>query len=62
MPWAAIPHGNFHINDMMQTFGITKLPCLVVLRKDGTVLIEDACDDIMNQGPRVFTSWEQSST
>ena len=61
MPWTAIPYGDFHIDEMKKKFGVTKLPHLIILRKDGTIIVENACQAVIEQGSGVFSSWEQNS-
>ena len=62
MPWAAIPHGDAHISGMMQKFGITGIPHLMIMKKDGTVIVENARNEVQSQGPGIVTTWEQKAS
>lgn len=38
MPWAAVPYGDHRISNLKQKYGITGIPTLVILNKNGDIL------------------------
>ena len=62
MPWVAIPHGGNKVQGLMQKYGIQGIPNLVVLAKDGTVIVDNARNDVTSQGPGVIEQWEEKSS
>ncbi|KAL3078063.1 hypothetical protein niasHT_033785 [Heterodera trifolii] len=49
--WLYIPHGSEHIETLSKKFGISGIPALVVLKKDGTLVTKDGRADVQNLSP-----------
>ena len=57
MPWVAFPHGDQHVDQMMGKYGVNGIPRLMIFKKDGTCINENAYSDVVGQGPPVVDSW-----
>ena len=58
MPWLAIPHGDARIQELMEKFEITGIPALVLLKKDGSLASKNGRNDVQQQGPEIWETWE----
>ncbi|KAL1467906.1 hypothetical protein MTO96_005681 [Rhipicephalus appendiculatus] len=55
-------HANwFAVKELPTKYGITRVPALVVVRRDGSVINADARVDVMTRGHRAFLDWLASS-
>ena len=57
MPWLALPHGHPNITQLKQAMGISGIPTLVILNKDGSVKTKDGRAAVMNKGPECIQEW-----
>lgn len=57
MPWIAIPFGDARINALKTKHNVSGIPCLVVLKPDGTVLSENARGDVTTHGAKAYDNW-----
>merc|ERR1711907_484185 len=56
MPWLAFPHGDERIKALNQKFQVSGIPWLVVLDKQGNLVVNEADTDVP-QGPEAFKKW-----
>ena len=56
MPWVAFPHGDPRIKTNTDEYGVSGIPCLVVL-KDGKLHTKDGRTDISTDGADAFAKW-----
>ena len=47
MPWVAFPHGDQHVDQMMGKYGVNGIPRLMIFKKDGTCINENAYSDVV---------------
>ncbi len=57
MPWPAIPFHDSRIELLTTKHSIDTIPQLVVLRADGTVLVEEAKNEVKLKGSGAFDEW-----
>jgi nucleoredoxin len=61
MPWVALPFGDTRIGQLKQQHNVTGIPCLVVLKKDGSVLVANGRGDVTSSGVKAFENWVAAS-
>lgn len=60
MPWKAVPYSDDQrIQNLKQKFGISGIPSLVVLDKNGDVVSYDGRADIQNNQDGAFEMWQK---
>ena len=58
MPWLSVPFSDIsRIRRLISTFGITRLPSLVILDKNGNFLTKDGVDNIEDYGIYSYDAW-----
>ena len=59
MPWLALPYQNEEKKlELKQEFGVNSIPRLVVIsNKDGSVIDDDAVDQVKTQDKAVYLGW-----
>jgi hypothetical protein len=55
--WYAFDHGSKIGQKLKKKFHVSGIPTLVALKTDGTILNEDATDDI-EKGPSIIDEWK----
>merc|ERR1719430_1155906 len=55
--WLAVPFGDPLVNTLKQKYGVSGIPMLVVVNKEGVELTKDGRGDIMKEGPMAFATW-----
>ena len=60
MPWCAFPHGDKRIEALKAKFGVSGIPWLVVLDKDGNLVMNEA-DTVVPKGPQAYQEWVESA-
>lgn len=56
MPWIAFPHGDKRIKENSDEYGVSGIPCLVIL-KDGKLLTKDGRMDIAQEKEGAYDKW-----
>lgn len=56
MPWLAVPHGDPRVAACKSKFGVSGIPMLVVLKGDGTVVVQNGRTDVAND-PNCVDKW-----
>jgi nucleoredoxin len=60
MPWLAIPFSESEIRESLkERYGITKIPTVLLVRKDGTLVSSTAKKDVEDMGPLCLSQWER---
>merc|ERR1711972_286542 len=49
--WLAVPHNSAVANDLKQKYGISGIPSLVVVKKDGTLVTKDGRSHVTGKNP-----------
>lgn len=57
MPWVAMPHGAPEIAALKERFMVEGIPCLVVLRADGTIVTTDGTEEVSANGVGAIQTW-----
>ncbi len=57
MPWLAVAQGDARVNAMATKFSVSGIPRLVIVKKDGTVIENDARGKVQSEGPAAVESW-----
>ena len=56
MPWIAFPHGDKRIKENSDEYGVSGIPCLVIL-KDGVLLTKDGRMDVAQENEGAYAKW-----
>jgi nucleoredoxin len=56
MPWLAVEFGD-NLDVVNEAYPSEYVPKLTILKKDGSVLIDDASEDVSNRGVACFQDW-----
>ncbi|KAH6940544.1 hypothetical protein HPB50_000565 [Hyalomma asiaticum] len=59
--WFAVKYGDPLREELPAKYGVTGVPALVVIRRDGSVVNADARIDVTTKGHRAFLDWLASS-
>jgi nucleoredoxin len=59
MPWTAIPYGDHRISNLKQKYGITGIPTLVVINKEGEVISMEGRNDVQSNSSSAFEEWKK---
>jgi len=60
MPWCAVPYTDeLRIQNLKQKFGISGIPTLVVLDKNGDVISHEGRADVQNSQAAAFEIWQK---
>lgn len=57
MPWIALPFGDSRIAALKTQHSISGIPCLVVLKPDGSVVSANGRGDVTQKGAGAFDAW-----
>ena len=57
MPWKAVPFGDPRKGTLGQKHGVSGIPCLVVIKPDGTVVSKNARGDVQSKGAAAVDEW-----
>jgi len=56
--WPAVEHNSATANDLKQKYGVSGIPCLVVCKRDGTVVTKDGRTAVTSMAPaQAVASW-----
>ncbi|XP_046441673.1 nucleoredoxin-like protein 2 [Daphnia pulex] len=55
--WLAIPWGTQLAGTLKSKYGVSGIPCLVVVKKDGTIITKDGRSDVHRFGASCFQQW-----
>ena len=58
MPWKSIPFGDARKGTLGQKHSVSGIPCLVIIKPDGTVISANARNDVQSKGPAAIAAWE----
>jgi hypothetical protein len=56
--WLALEHGSEDAQALKQKFGVSGIPCLVVLKADGTLITNDGRTAVQGKGPAALQEWK----
>lgn len=56
--WLAVEHGSEVAQGLKQKFGVSGIPCLVVLKGDGTLITKDGRAAVQGKGPAAVKDWK----
>jgi len=57
--WFAVEHNSATANGLKQKYGISGIPCLVVVKKDGTLVTKDGRSAVTNSAPaQAVKTWK----
>ena len=56
--WLAVPHGSQIAQGLKQKFDVSGIPCLVVLKGDGTLITKDGRGAVTSKGPAALKDWK----
>ena len=57
--WLAMPHGSEVGQELKKKFGVTGIPCLVVLKgADGTLITKEGRNAVQAKGPAAVKEWK----
>lgn len=60
MPWLAVPFDAVDVREnLKERYGITKIPTVLLIRKDGTLVTPTAKKDVEDKGPLCLAEWER---
>ncbi|CAG9332859.1 unnamed protein product [Blepharisma stoltei] len=61
MPWLAIPFADAaHRNGVAQRFGISGIPALLLIDREGNVKRSQCREDVMAKGPLALADWDSA--
>ncbi|KAL3868647.1 hypothetical protein ACJMK2_041427 [Sinanodonta woodiana] len=60
--WFAVPFGIPKIEELREKFGITAVPKLVIVNKDGEIITQKGRKEIQDKGVICYRNWEQIAT
>ena len=55
--WLAIEHGSALAQSLKQKFEVSGIPCLVILKADGTLITKDGRGAVQSKGPAAVKEW-----
>uniref|UniRef100_A0A023FH01 Thioredoxin domain-containing protein n=1 Tax=Amblyomma cajennense TaxID=34607 RepID=A0A023FH01_AMBCJ len=59
--WYAVKFGDPFQQELKTKYGISGIPTLIVVKRDGTVITANGRGDIQTQGPRAFVDWANAA-
>merc|ERR1712126_97683 len=58
--WMAVEHNSDVSNQLSQKYGVSGIPCLVVVKKDGTLVTKEGRSGVTSMAPaQAVESWKQ---
>ena len=57
MPWKALPFKDPKINSLSTKYNVTGIPRLVIISKDGKVVVDNARGDVQTKGAAAYQNW-----
>ena len=57
MPWTAVPYGDHRISNLKQKYGITGIPTLVIINKNGDIVSMEGRSDVQTDSNGALESW-----
>merc|ERR1711909_98006 len=58
--WLGVEHNSATANDLKQKYGVSGIPCLVVVKKDGTLVTKDGRAGVTSMAPpQAVASWKK---
>merc|ERR1711976_24417 len=57
--WYALDHGSEPANKLKEKYGISGIPSLIVVKKDGTIITKDGRSDVQGKGPSSVKNWKK---
>ena len=57
MPWISLPYGDPKKEALTKEYGIIGIPHLVVLKPDGTVVVQNGRPDVQKKKLAAFEEW-----
>ena len=58
--WWAVEHGSETAQALKTKYGITGIPALVVVKKDGTLITKDGRGGVQKDGPAAMQQWKKA--
>jgi nucleoredoxin len=58
--WWAVAHGSEQGKALKSSFGVTGIPALIVLKRDGTLVTKDGRAGVQGTGPGVVQKWKSA--
>ncbi|KAH7935699.1 hypothetical protein HPB52_012607 [Rhipicephalus sanguineus] len=55
--WYAVKFGDAFQQELKTKYGVSSIPTLIVIKRDGTVITANGRNDIQAEGPRAFVKW-----
>jgi nucleoredoxin len=55
--WQSVEHGSETAQALKQKYGVSGIPCLVVVKKDGTLITKDGRAAVQSKGPMAVKEW-----
>lgn len=55
--WYAIKYGDTFQQELKTKYGVSSIPTLIIIKRDGTVITANGRTDIQAEGPRAFVKW-----
>ena len=56
--WFGIPHGSEVGQELKKKFGVSGIPCLVVLKADGSLVTKEGRNAVQSKGPGAVKDWK----
>ena len=57
--WLAVPHGSEAGQELKKKFGVTGIPCLVVIKvADGSLITKEGRNAVQTKGPAAVKDWK----
>ena len=56
--WYGVEHGSDLAQGLKQKFGVSGIPCLVVIKSDGTLITKDGRGAVQGKGPAAVKDWK----
>jgi len=57
--WLALPWGSPTSSLLKQKYKVSGIPCLIVVKKDGTIISTDGRSDVHRKGTACFREWSK---
>ena len=60
MPWLSVPYGSVQIREAAgQSFGVSGIPSLILINRDGGAVHKGGREDVMSSGPAAIEKWRK---
>ena len=56
--WLAVPHGSENGQALKKKYEVTGIPCLVVLKADGSLITKEGRNAVQTKGPAAVKEWK----